>query len=110
MKLKSELSNLKNGQNYLTVQEHAELACRSARELEKVGDYETAYEALVAFWPDRNGQPQLNGLNDSGKAEILQRIGALAGWLGGADQTNGSQEIAKDLITKSIEIFEGLGR
>jgi CheY-like chemotaxis protein len=110
MKLKSELSNLKNGQNYLTVQEHAELACRSAKELEKVGDYETAYEALVAFWPDRNGQPQLTGLNDSGKAEILQRIGALAGWLGGADQTNGSQEIAKDLITKSIEIFEGLER
>jgi Tfp pilus assembly protein PilF len=33
----------------------------------------------------------------------------VAGWLGGAAQTDGSQEFAKNLITQSLEIFEKLG-
>jgi len=52
----------------------------------------------------------VEGLDEPEKAEVLLRVGALAGWQGGTDQTHGSQESAKDLITKSIEIFESLGR
>src|SRR5215831_788805 len=88
--------------------EEAESACRLAKQLEKAGDYEAAYEALAAFWPDRHELPNLVGLTGSVRAEMLQRVGALAGWLGGANQINGSQERAKDLITKSIEIFGAL--
>jgi hypothetical protein len=40
---------------------------------------------------------------------VLLRVGSLAGWEGSTDQTHGSQEFAKDLITESIEIFEDLG-
>ena len=53
--------------------------------------------------------PRVDGLDDATRASLLLRVGALAGWRGGADQTGGSQERAKDLITQSIEVFEGLG-
>jgi tetratricopeptide (TPR) repeat protein len=42
-------------------------------------------------------------------AGVQLRAGAVIGWLGAADQTGGSQERAKDLITKSLETFEQLG-
>ncbi|HVS82463.1 MAG TPA: response regulator [Pyrinomonadaceae bacterium] len=43
-------------------------------------------------------------------AEVLLRVGALAGWQGSAQQAAGSQETAKNLITQSIEIFAELGQ
>jgi CheY-like chemotaxis protein/tetratricopeptide (TPR) repeat protein len=110
MNLEAQLAALKSQSADLTLAERAELSCRLAKQLEKIGEYEAGYEALAEFWPDRNGSPKLDDLDESTKAEILLRAGALAGWLGGADQTTGSQETAKSLITKSMEIFEGLGQ
>src|SRR2546425_344986 len=110
MNLEAQLNALKSQSADLTLAERAELSCRIAKKLEKIGEYEAAREALGEFWPDRSGPPKLDDLNESTKAEIILRAGALAGWLGGADQTTGSQETAKNLITKSIEIFEGLGQ
>src|SRR5215471_4839251 len=103
MTLRTDLTNRKYRPTHPA--KEAELACRLAKQFEKAGDYEAAYEALAVFWPDRHELPNLVGLPDSVRAEMLQRVGALAGWLGGTDPVNGSQERAKDLITKSIEIF-----
>jgi CheY-like chemotaxis protein len=80
-----------------------------AKQLEKAGEYEATCEALSEFWPDRAGPPTLDGLDQQTTAEVLLRVGALAGWLGSARQAEGSQEMAKNLITQSIEIFEELG-
>ncbi len=110
MNLESQLTALKNQSRELALGERAQLSCRIAKQLEKAGEYEAAREALGEFWPQRNGQPQVEGLDDPTKAEVLLRVGALAGWLGGANQTEGSQENAKNLITQSMEIFEGLGQ
>ena len=110
MNLEAQLTALKNQGRDLTLAERAELSCRLAKQLEKAGEYEAACEALNEFWPERDGPPKLDGLDEPTKAEVLLRVGALAGWLGSADQTTGSQETAKNLITKSIEIFEGLGQ
>jgi len=110
MNLESQLTALKNQSRELAVGERAQLSCRMAKQLEKAGEYEAAREALGEFWPQRNGQPNVEGLDDPTKAEVLLRVGALAGWLGGANQTEGSQENAKNLITQSMEIFEGLGQ
>ena len=110
MNLESQLTALKNQSRELALGERAQLSCRIAKQLEKAGEYEAAREALDEFWPQRNGQPQVEGLDDPTKAEVLLRVGALAGWLGGANQTEGSQENAKNLITQSMEIFEGLGQ
>ena len=40
----------------------------------------------------------------------MLRIGAIAGWLGSTDQIAGGQETAKNILTRSIDIFEGLGK
>jgi CheY-like chemotaxis protein len=110
MNLESQLTALKKQSGDLTLAERADLSCRLAKELEKSGEYEAACEALSGFWPDRGGLPDLEGLDDQTTAKVLLRVGALAGWQGSAQQTEGSQEAAKDLITRSIEIFEHLGQ
>ncbi len=109
MNLEAQLTALKNQSADLTLAERAELSCRIAKQLEKAGKYEAAYGALNEFWPDRNGSPKLDDLDEPMRAEVLLRVGALAGWLGSAHQAEDSQETAKDLITKSIAIFEQLG-
>lgn len=108
MNLEAQLTALKHQSSALTLPERAKLSCRLAKHLEKAGEYEIACEALNEFWPDRSGPLKLDGLDEPTKAEVLLRVGALAGWQGSADQTEGSQEAAKDLITQSIEIFEEL--
>src|SRR5437899_2364272 len=110
MNLASRSTTLNNQTGDLSDAERAELSCLLARQLEKAGDYEAACEALNEFWPERSGTPKLKGLNEKTKAEVLLRVGALSAWLGSANQTEGSQETAKNLITKSIEIFERLGQ
>jgi len=109
MNLESQLAALKEQSRNLTPSERAELCCHLAKRLEKTGEYEAACEALNEFWPERDRLLKLEGLDEPTQAAVLLRAGSLAGWQGGADQTAGSQETAKDLITKSIEIFEGLG-
>src|SRR5713226_184687 len=110
MNLQSQLTMLQEQTRALTPVEGAKLCCRLAKQLEKAGEYEAACEALSEFWPDRRALPRLEDLDPGTTAQLLLRVGALAGWLGSADQGNGSQEIAKNLITRSIEIFDGLGQ
>jgi len=104
------LSGSQSANQSLSLSERAQHCCRLAKQLEKAGEYETAYEALGEFWPERNGPPMIEGLDRAAEAEVLLRAGSLAGWLGSADQTGGSQETAKNLITRSIEIFEEVGQ
>ncbi len=92
----------------LTRTDQALECCRLAKELERAGEYEAACEALGEFWPERDGQPIVEGLDPQATAEVLLRVGALAGWLGSARHAEG-QEKAKDLITRSIEIDKQLG-
>ena len=90
--------------------ERAADSCRRAKQLEKAGEYRAACEALEEFWPDLSAAPQVEELPEPERAEVLLRAGSLAGWLGSVEQTGGSQEHAKNLITSAIEIFEKLGR
>jgi tetratricopeptide (TPR) repeat protein len=108
MNLKGQLSELKRNYTSLPIVEQAEISCRLAKQLEKAGDYDGACEALSIFWPERDKLPRLEGLDDLQRAEILLRTGALAGWRGSAEQAEGDQETAKNLITRSIELFAGL--
>jgi CheY-like chemotaxis protein/tetratricopeptide (TPR) repeat protein len=110
MNFKSQVIALKAQSRDLPLAQRAEISCRLAKQFEKTGEYEAACEALLEFWPELDKPPKVEGLDEPEKAEVLLRVGALAGWQGGTDQTPGSQESAKDLITRSIEIFEGLGQ
>jgi len=110
MKIASQLRTLAEQTRGLNPVERAMLCCRVAKQLEKAGEYDAACEALNEFWPERNGPPKVEDLDETTSAEVLLRVGALAGWQGSADQTAGSQETAKNLITHSVEIFETLGQ
>ncbi len=110
MNLQSQLTALQEQTRGLNLVERAKLCCRVAKHLEKAGEYEAACEALGEFWPEHRGQPTVEGLDRATAAEVLLRAGALAGWLGSAHQAEGGQETAKNLLTQSVEIFEGLGQ
>jgi len=109
MNLTAQLTALRDETRGLTPVERARHCCDLARQLEKAGEYEAACEALNEFWPKRNGSLKLNDLDEATGAEVLLRVGALAGWLGSTDQAAGNQETAKDLITQSIDLFQHLG-
>jgi CheY-like chemotaxis protein len=92
----------------LTHDERALLRCRLAKELEDVGNYEAAREAMGELWPEIGGRPALDELSEATAAEVLLRVGALTGWLGSARQIKGAQETAKNLIRESIAGFGAL--
>lgn len=86
-----------------------QVACRAAKELENIGEYEAAFDAIAAFWPGIGERPHTQGLPKAEKAELVLRAGALAGWLGSSRQVPGAQQFAKALISESIKSFEQLG-
>jgi tetratricopeptide (TPR) repeat protein len=97
------------GNPHLSVNERASLQCRLAKHLEQAGDYEAASEAMGDLWLGVGARPMLEGLDDETKAQVLLRVGAITGWMGSASQIEGSQEMAKDLMSESLRMFEQLG-
>jgi CheY-like chemotaxis protein/Tfp pilus assembly protein PilF len=90
----------------ITPDERAGLRCELAKQLEKLGNYEAAREAMGEFWQGIGIRPVLDRLESRTAAEVLLRVGALTGWLGSSEQSEGAQEKAKGLIYESIRIFE----
>jgi CheY-like chemotaxis protein len=88
--------------------ERALLRCRLAKQLEEVGNYETACEAMGELWSGIGTNPKLEGLDQRAAAEVLLRAGTLSGWIGSTKQMESAQETAKNLISQSIAIFESL--
>src|SRR2546430_1783668 len=110
MNLTSKLATPTKQNRDLPLAERAELACRLAKQFEKAGEYEAAAEALHEFWRDGDEAPNVAGLDESTKADVLLRCGALARYSSSSRQVSGNQEKAKNLITQAIEIFEELGK
>ena len=97
------------GEETLTPSERARLRCRAAKRLEDSGEYETARELLQPFWPRVGESPDVAGLEQTAAAEVLLRAGALTGWLGNNAEVGGAQEVAKDIISRSVSLFEQAG-
>src|SRR6266480_1230920 len=83
--------------------------CLSAKDFEGAGEYESARAELADRWQQVGERPNLEGLNEVTQAELLLRAGTLSGWIGSAQQIDGAQEVAKDLISESARRFERLG-
>lgn len=92
----------------LTSSERAQLRCQLAKQLEEAGNYEAAREAMGEVWQGVGHRPALEGLDTSAAAEVLLRVGVLPGWLGCVKQIEGAQKTAKDLISESFTVFEGI--
>jgi DNA-binding NtrC family response regulator/Flp pilus assembly protein TadD len=88
--------------------ERAQLRCQAARELEDSGNYEAARGAMGEYWQRIGERPEVDDLDQRTAALVLLRAGSLSGWIGSAHQIEGAQAIAKDLISESATIFEGL--
>jgi tetratricopeptide (TPR) repeat protein len=92
----------------LSTDERAQRRCQLAKQFEEVGKYEPAIEAMGELWSGIGTPPNLEGLTEHTKAEVLLRVGSLTGWQGSTKQIEGSQETAKDYLSQSISIFEAL--
>jgi tetratricopeptide (TPR) repeat protein len=92
----------------LSVSNRAELYCEAARALEYKGEYEKARRLLADYWTRIGERPKLKGLEPSTAAELLLRAGVLTGWLSSRSQIADAQEIAKNLISESLTIFQSL--
>jgi CheY-like chemotaxis protein len=93
-----------------SVTQRAEFACTQAKELQKLGDYEGAREALNEFWDASTNVVSIDQLDDTVRADVLLRVGSVASRVGSADPSEGTQETAKDFISQSIRIYEELGQ
>lgn len=82
--------------------------CQLAKDLEEIGEFDRAAEALSPLWDGIPSRPKIEGLEEHAQAELLLRSGTLTGWLGSAKQISGAQEVAKDLISESAARFENL--
>lgn len=107
MKSKRDLLHELTDQN-LSVSQRAQARCQLAIQLETEGDYEAAREVMGELWQRIGDRPLLEGLDEEVKGSVLLRTGVLTGWIGSAKQITGAQEIAKNLITESIETFQAL--
>ena len=94
----------------LSADKRAVLRCLLARQYEQAGDYEAASQAMAELWQGVGALPNLEGLDDETKALVVLRVGALTGWIGSESQIEGSQEVAKDLISESVRMFEELDK
>lgn len=108
MKIDSEVLQQQNDATS-SLTERAQSVCARAKELEEAGEFEDARGAISEFWQRIGERPQVKGLGEIARAEVLLRAGALSGWIGSARQITGAQEIAKDLISESAGAFEKLG-
>ncbi len=92
----------------LSITQRAQIRCRLASQFEDEGDYEAAREAMGELWQRVGERPLVDGLDEETRGGVLLRAGVLTGWIGSAKQISGAQETAKNLISASIAIFEGL--
>ena len=105
MKLRTVLTDGLEEKNFTS--ETVLARCELAKNLEEAGDYQAAIAALGQLWTTQAAEIVEN-LTETAAAELLLRKGVLSGWLGSTKQIEGSQDEAKDLISKSITIFESL--
>ena len=89
--------------------DEARLRCAQAKKQEEAGNFEAARQHLQGLWQRVGERPELKGLDDSARAEVLLRAGTLTGWIGTTQQIPGAQEIAKDLVSESAALFTQLG-
>ncbi len=94
----------------LTKSNRAVLRCTLAKELAEAGDYEAARASLEALWRRVGERPNLAGLDQAARAEVLLQVGTLTSCIGSAGQLAGAQEMAKDLITEASEIFTNMAQ
>jgi tetratricopeptide (TPR) repeat protein len=102
-------SQIRHSLSRLTVDQEALLKCETALGLKDQANAEGARRAMRPIWRRMGERPETKGLHPAVAAEVLLTVGILTGWLGGRTETKGAQEVAKNLITESIDYYESVG-
>ena len=92
---------------HISLAERAKLCCQLAKQLQDEGNFEAASEAMGDLVEGRGKRPVVEGLDDETNAGVLLRAGTLTGWIGSAQQVEGAQELAKNLISESRRTLRG---
>ena len=83
--------------------------CEAALALKDRSNYEGARDVMGLLWKGLGVRPDTEGLHPSVAAEVLLCMGILTGWIGSKNDIKDAQELAKNLITESITIYESIG-
>jgi tetratricopeptide (TPR) repeat protein len=94
---------------HLSANEEALVRCQAALELKDKGDYEGARLVMGRFWKRVGYRPETKMLHASVAAEVLLCAGILSSWIGSKEGIKEAQEVAKNLISESIEFFGSTG-
>lgn len=94
---------------FLITNDEALRRCQTALDLRDRSDYEGVRRVMHALWKRVGDHPEVNGFEPLVVAEILLCVGILTSWLGSREGVEESQEIAKNLISKGITLFESAG-
>src|SRR5438132_13374550 len=95
--------------SHLTANDEALLRCQTALELKDKEAYESAQEVMRPLWKRIGERPETTGLYSSVAAEVVLCVGILTGWIGNRNEIQEAQEVAKNLITESITLYEAVG-
>lgn len=82
--------------------------CLKVDFLIKQGRFSEAFDALCPYWSDINSEPAIENCSPDIAAEVLFKCGRVASCLGNIEQSGSNQARAKDLLTKSLELFREL--
>jgi tetratricopeptide (TPR) repeat protein len=94
---------------HLSANEEALVRCQAALELKDKGDYKGAREIMGRLWKRVGDRPETKALHASVSAEVLLCAGVLTRWIGSKEGIKDAQEVAKNLISESIQFFESIG-
>ena len=92
--------------SHLSRDEVALARCKIALELRDNGDAQGALEIMRPLWRGVGTRPVTQGLQLETAADVLFCTGVLTGWIGNSNQIKEAQEIARDLISKSITYYQ----
>lgn len=93
----------------LTANEEATQKCRSALEKRDKSDYEGARDVMRPLWNRIGERPEVKGLHASVSAEVMLCVGILTSWIGSKEGIEDAQEVAKNLISESINFYQSIG-
>ena len=103
-----KIASPKLGTAHLNANDEALLRCKTALEQKDKGNYAGAQETMRPLWKGVGLRPKTTGLDPHVVAEVLLCVGILTSWLGSKNQIRDSQELAKNLITLSMNYFESI--
>jgi tetratricopeptide (TPR) repeat protein len=95
--------------SHLAANDAALRRCEVALNLKDKGDYRGVREVMRPLWKSVGERPETRGLHASVAAEVLLCAGILSGWIGSKEGIEKAQEIAKDLISESINFYQSIG-